>query len=401
MSDKNENNESNKEFYLDNSASTRMRTEALEDYRRVATENYGNPSSLHSRGFEAKSELDRAREIILATVGTNIKDSQIVFTASGTEANNLAILGRAFAKTRYRNGAKLICSAGEHASVSSPLAALTDLGYRVAELPTVGGEVDMAALERELTKDTVLVSVMMVNNETGAVYDLPHIARLVHDRCPEALFHVDATQGYMKLPFTKKSIGADMITLSSHKIGGPKGVGALIIDRSVIKAHGIAPLMLGGGQEDAMRSGTENVPGIAAFATAARLAQSELPDEYQRLEALRAYLIRSLGDDALAEISITDPQRHAPHILNITLPNIKSETMLHYLSAEGIYVSSGSACSSHGNHVSSALTSYGRSAAEADHSIRISLGRENTEGDIDALCAALKRGLSALARVSH
>lgn len=394
-------NDNKKEIYLDNSATTRMRAEALEDYRRVATESYGNPSSLHSRGFEAKSELDRARDIILATVGSNIKDSQIVFTASGTEANNLAILGRAFSKARYRNGAKLICSAGEHASVSSPMAMLTELGYRVAELPTSGGEVDMAALERELTKDTVLVSVMMVNNETGAVYDLHRIARLVHDRCHEALFHVDATQGYMKLPFTKKSIGADMMTLSSHKIGGAKGVGALVIDRSVIKAHGISPLLLGGGQEDALRSGTENVPGIAAFATAARLAHSELPDEYRRLEALRSYLISSLGKGTLAEISITDPARHAPHILNITLPNIKSETMLHYLSSEGIYVSSGSACSSHGNHVSSALTAYGRSAAEADHSIRISLGRENTEEDIDALCAALERGLATLARVSR
>ncbi len=386
-----------KEIYLDNSATTAIRPEALEKYCEVSTKHYGNPSSLHKMGHDAEQELDRARESILATMGAS--GSRLVFTASGTEANNLAIIGRAHAKERYKKGAKVICSLGEHASVSAPMELLRLEGYKLSSIPTLGGELDIAALERELTDDVILVSVMMVNNETGAVYDLPRIARLVHSRCPEALFHVDATQGYMKIPFTKKSIGADMITISSHKIGGPKGIGALVVDERIITEHGLAPMLLGGGQEGALRSGTENVPGIAAFAEAARLAYSELKDEYERTEALRGYLIKSLLQDGLSEISITDPARHAPHILNVTLPGIKSETMLHYLSSFGIYVSSGSACSSHGTHTSTALTAYGRSTSEADCSIRISLGRHNTRDDIDALVKALGEGLKRLARV--
>lgn len=386
-----------KEIYLDNSATTVIRQEALEKYCEVSTKHYGNPSSLHKMGHEAEQELERARQIILGTVGAD--GSRLIFTASGTEANNLAIIGRAHAKDRYKRGAKIICSLGEHASVGAPMELLRSEGYKLASIPTPGGELDISALERELADDVILVSVMMVNNETGAVYDLPRIARLVHSRCPEALFHVDATQGYMKLPFTKKSIGADMITLSSHKIGGPKGVGALVVDERIITERGLSPMILGGGQEGALRSGTENVPGIAAFAEAARLASTELRDEYERTEALRGYLIEVLGQGDLAEISITDPARHAPHILNVTLPEIKSETMLHYLSSFGIYVSSGSACSSHGAHASTALTAYGRSSGEADCSIRISLGRYNTRDDIDALAEALREGLKRLARV--
>lgn len=389
-----------RQIYLDNAATTRMRPEAMAEYIRVSESVWGNPSSLHSFGNEAEHVLTAAKQTVLNTLGA--KDAQIVFTASGTEANNLAILGHALSKERYKNGAKIITTEGEHASVSSPIEELVKQGFRTYALSTKGGTIDLSELERELTRDVILVSVMMVNNETGAVYNIPAVKRLMATKCPDALLHVDATQGYMKIPFTKAGIGADLITVSSHKIGGPKGVGALIIDRDVIKKRGLAPVVYGGGQGIGLRSGTENVAGVAAFAEAARLAHLELKESISKMSALRERLVNRLAKDArLKEISPTLPKNHAPHILNVTLPQIKSETMLHYLSSEGIFVSSGSACSSNGGHLSSALTSYGRSEAEADSSIRISFSKDNTEEDVDALAEALANGLTRLARINR
>ena len=387
-----------KEIYLDNAATTKIRPEAMAEYVRVSENIWGNPSSLHSRGSDAERVLTESKQTILNTLGA--KDAEIVFTASGTEANNLAIFGHAFSKERYKNGAKIITTAGEHASVTSPYEELKKQGFKVVTLSTKNGEIDIAELTRELTRDVILVSVMMVNNETGAVYNIPLIARTLKGKCPEALLHVDATQGYMKIPFTKAGIGADLITVSSHKIEGPKGVGALIIDKDVIKKRGLAPVIYGGGQALGLRSGTENVPGVAAFAKAATLAHAEIKDSVAKMNSLRERLIdRITTDERLSEISLTLPKNHAPHILNLTLPSIKSETMLHYLSSEGIYVSSGSACSSNGGHLSSALTAYGRSDSEADSSIRVSFSHTNSEEDVDALVEALAAGLSKLARI--
>jgi cysteine desulfurase len=204
----------------------------------------------------------------------------------------------------------------------------------------------------------------------------------------------------MKIPFTMASVGADMITLSSHKIEGPKGVGALVIDAKIMKNRGLAPIIYGGGQGAGLRSGTENVPGIAAFGVAVTEGQRDIRKNYAKLSELREYLISKLSENlSLSEISPTLPESHAPHILNITLPAIKSETMLHFLSALGIFVSSGSACSSNSAHKVSALTAYGRSESEADCSIRISFSHRNEKNDVDELCAALESGLMRLARI--
>ncbi len=389
-----------RQIYLDNAATTRIRAEAMAEYVRVSENLWGNPSSLHSLGSDAERVITSSKQTLLYTLGA--KDAEIVFTASGTEANNLAIIGRAFSKERYKKGAKIITTLGEHASVREPLEELKKQGFKIAYLSTKDGKIDMDELMRELTQDVILVSVMMVNNETGAVYNVPAIARAMRAKCPEAILHVDATQGYMKIPFTKAGIGADLITISSHKIEGPKGVGALVIDKDVIKKRGLSPVLYGGGQELGLRSGTENVPGIAAFAEAARLAHRDIGQRISKTQALRSRLIEGIrSDERLSELSLTLPENHAPHILNVTLPSIKSETMLHYLSSEGIFVSSGSACSSNGNHLSSALTAYGRSDAEADSSIRISLSPNNEEGDVDALIEALARGLEKLARIKR
>ncbi len=385
-----------RKIYLDNSATTKIREEALDKYVRVSRDCFGNPSSLHTEGFMAERELEAARASILKTVGGD--KCNVIFTSSGSEANNLAIVGRGLARERFRHGCRVITTMGEHASVSEPFVRLSELGLRTDYIPTRGGALDFDWLSRELSRDVVLVSVMMANNETGAVYDLPRLSKLVRQMCPDALIHVDATQGYMKIPFTLGAIGADMVTLSSHKIEGPKGVGALVVREECIKTKALAPVILGGGQEGGLRSGTENVPGIAAFGVAAELGFKTLREDVSKMESLRSYLIDSLGSAELSLIKPVLPPHHAPHILNLILPSIKSETMLHFLSSFGIFVSSGSACSSNTGHHSDALTAYGYTPDEADSSIRVSFSKHNTKEDVDALCDALKEGLSRLAR---
>ena len=385
-------------IYLDNSATTKICPEALEKYIEVSNSEFGNPSSLHAMGVNAEKILDSARREILNSVRDT--QSRVVFTASGSEANNLAIMGRALSKERYRKGAKIITTDSEHASVSSPLSKLREMGFTIVNISTRGGIIDLEELKKELTENVILVTVMMVNNETGALYDVATVGKLMREQCPDAYLHVDATQSYLKVPFTKKSTGADMITVSSHKIEGPKGIGALIIDPSVIKSRGLSPVIMGGGQELGLRSGTENVPAAAAFGEAVRIGFRDADEHFNKTSSLRGYLIEKISTmPALADISVTNPENHAPHILNITLPKIKSETMLHYLSASGIFVSSGSACSSNSAHKSSALVAYGRTADEADCSLRISFSHRNEPSDVDALCDALASGISRLARI--
>ncbi len=385
------------QIYLDNSATTKIRDEALEVYNRVSREQYGNPSSLHGVGLLAERELERARGEILASLGMRAGD--VFFTGSGTEANNLAIIGRALAKERFRGG-KIITTDSEHASVTSPLSALEKMGFRIVKISTRGGELDLTELERELTHDTVLVSIMLVNNETGALYDVQRAAALTKRLAPEALFHTDATQAYLKIPFTMAALGADLITVSSHKIEGPKGVGALIADSKVMKTKALSPIIFGGGQEHGMRSGTENVPGIAAFGEAVRMGRAEVKESYEYMSALRDHLTELISkDESLHDISMTLPRECAPHILNITVRGIKSETLLHYLSKSEIYVSSGSACSSHDKHSSPALIAYGRSAEEADSSVRISISHRTEKEELDVFVAALRGALSTLARI--
>ncbi len=383
-----------KEIYFDNSATTRISEEALAEYIRVSTDVYGNPSSRHRLGFLAEEVLTEARRKILSSLGA--KDGKIIFTSGGTEGNNLAILGRAHAKSRFKGG-RVITTAGEHSSVSHTLASLRAEGFDTTEIPTRDGLFDFEAFMTALTPKTVLVSVMAVNNETGALYPLKKISDMLHRVCPEALFHVDATQSYMKVPFTPKSIGADMITLSSHKIEGPKGVGALWISDAVLRAKGLSPLLIGGGQEEGLRSGTENVPGAAAFAKAAEVYSASFAQRREKVSALRLYLIERLS--TLEGVSLNLPKGEcAPHILSVTVGGMKSETVLNDLSGKGIYVSSGSACSSHDAHLSSALLAFGKTADEADSTVRVSLSYRNTVQEADAFVEALSETLRTRAK---
>ena len=388
----------NRRIYLDNSATTEICEEALSAYIEASRMHFGNPSSLHSIGHDAELAIEDARRKILRSL--HITNGDIIFTGSGSEANNLAILGRAYAKERFRTGAKIITSMGEHASVNMPLEKLAREGYKIAKIPTRGGVFDLSSFERELTGDTVLVTVMLVNNETGAVYNIPEISAIMKRRCPNAYLHVDATQGYMKIPFSPAVLGADMVTVSAHKIKGPKGIGALYISDRVKTERGISPIVFGGGQENGLRSGTENVPAIVAFGKAAEVGLTSIKESAEKLSTLYMYLTRRLRESAtLRELKLITPPMHASHIANITLPAIKSETMLHYLSALGIFVSSGSACSSNSGHRSEALIAFGKTEAEADTSIRVSFSDKNELSDVDALIEALESGILKLARI--
>ena len=386
-----------KEIYLDNSATTRICEKALEKYIEVSRMQFGNPSSLHALGVVAEGVLKEARRSLARALGAT--DGEILFTASGSEANNLAILGRAHAKERYLKGSKILTTAGEHSSVREPLKKLQSEGYTVVEIPTRGGKIDLEVLERELKcGDCILLTMMLVNNETGALYDLATVSSLMKKYQKDAVLHIDATQAFLKVPFSPKSLGADLITVSSHKVEGPKGVGALYISDFIKKTRGLSPILYGGGQESGFRPGTENVPAICAFGEAVNLTRGEISQRVRAISSLREKLISLLKEET-PEIAITVPPVSAPHILNITLPFIKSETMLHFLSREGIYVSSGSACSSNrAHHASSALLAYGHSEKEADASLRISLSHHNTEEELRELLNALKKGLSSLAR---
>ena len=385
------------ELYFDNSATTRMSEDALKTYLSVARERYGNPSSLHGMGQNAEAVLNDARKTVAKTLG-DTAGGTVLFTSGGTEANNLAIFGRAHAKPRFK-GKTILTSAGEHASVKMPLKALADEGYRIVEIPTVGGRLDPDAIKKLATPDVILASVMLVNNETGALYDVAAVAAALRFSCPDAILHVDATQAYLKVPFTVKSLGCQLLTLSSHKIEGPKGTGALWIDPAVIRNRGLSPILLGGGQEDGLRSGTEDPPSCAAFAKAAAIGFSALAENREKLTALRDRLLTRLREDPrLSGVRPNLPPVFAPHILSLTLPRIKSETMLHALSARSIYVSSGSACSSHGKHGVSALSAFGLTDSDADATVRISFSHRNTPEQVDLLAEALAEEVARLAR---
>ena len=383
-----------REIYFDNSATTKMSARAIEKMTSVARECYGNPSSLHSVGLSAERAIGEARGIILSSLGIlRPQRGELVFTAGGTEANNMAIIGTALAKA-HRGGEKIIITEGEHSSVEECAKYLETKGFTIVRAPTRGGELDIDFI-RANSKGAILCSLMQVNNETGALYDVKTAFEVVKEQSPDCITHIDAVQSYLKVKFTKKSVGADLISLSAHKVNGAKGVGALYIAPELLKAKKITPVILGGGQEFGLRSGTENVYGICAFGEAVREHTERLNDEIETMRELREYIISHLPSEIRANL----PKKSAPHIINITLPKIKSETALHALSARGIFVSSGSACSSNSAHKASrALVAFGLTEDEADSSLRISLCPQSTKDEADALIEALYEIIKQLAR---
>lgn len=373
-------------IYLDNSATTAVCQEAVERMMYVMTERYGNPSSLHTFGIDAQREVTRARSEVAALIGA--KPEQVVFVSGGTEANNVAILGGAEARNRQPHIA--VTTTIEHPSVSACFDRLEAQGWTVVRVqPETDGSISPEAIERACTPDTTLVSVMSVNNETGALMDISSIVARVRRIAPRALIHTDAVQAAGKIPLRAEKWGVDLLSVSSHKLHGPKGVGALYIRKGVR----VLPRVFGGGQENGLRSGTEPVPAIAGFGAAASAVPS-LAEQAQRYEALKACLIEELGSHP--DVRFHTPVGGVPYIVNISLVGFRSETVLHFLAQRGIFVSSGSACAK-GKH-STVLTAMGLSAAEIDSSLRISFCRNNTSEDVRALCGALREAAAVLQR---
>ena len=381
-------------IYLDNSATTPLCQNAI-DKMHQAIEVFGNPSSLHSAGFEAEKLKESARDTIYKALAVKkTSGDRIIFTSGGTEANNLAIFGCVHSKPSNK-GKKIITTDSEHQSILTPFKTLESEGYEVVYLPTKNGYVDIEDVKKNVDKNTIFISVMTVNNETGAMYDIKNIFKVAKSINPKITTHTDCVQGFMKMPFSPVSLNADMCTVSSHKIHGPKGCGALYVCADVIKTKRLTPIICGGGQENNFRSGTENMIGICGFGGAVEYMHKNVSDNFKRVSTLKEYAVGKLS----SIVKINQPSVCLPNIINFTLPSIRSETMLHYLSGKDIFVSSGSACSSnHAKTASHVLLAFGLSNKEADSSLRVSLSETNTKEDIDKLIEALSRGIDTLAR---
>ena len=372
-----------KQHYLDNSATTRVSDAAAAKALAMMTGNYGNPSSLHRMGIDAEREIESARGVIAQSLGVDAK--QILFTSGGTEANNTAVFGAA--EALRRRGSRVIVSAVEHSSVYESAARLKEKGFDVCYAPVDSrGVVRLDALEELLNESTILVCVMAVNNETGSVQPTEQIAKLVKSRSKNALFHVDAVQAYCKTPLKPKKWGVDLMTVSAHKLHGPKGVGALYLGDGAR----IIPLLYGGEQQKKLRPGTESAPLIAAFGEAVK--EAEIAANLSHVKALNAYALDRLN--AIGGVSINSPENALPYIINLSVAGIRSEIMLHHLESRGVYVSSSSACAK--GKPSYVLSAMGLSRERVDSAIRVSFSKFNTEEDIDALVEGIENGIATL-----
>ncbi len=373
------------EHYLDNAATTRVCPEAAQAALYAMTEGYGNPSSTHTKGRQAARLLSHAREQVAAALGCEAQE--LVFTSCGSESDNWAILGGAEANRRV--GGHIISSAVEHDAVRKSLDELERRGFTVTRLrPDASGAIRVEDVRDALREDTALVTLMLVNNETGGVTDIAAIARELRLRSSHALLHTDAVQGFLKVPFSARTLGADLISISGHKIHAPKGVGALYIRRGLR----LRPFIAGGGQENGRRAGTEAVSQICAFGEAAELGARAAKDSQARMAALKASIVEKLSA-ALPDVLFVDSA--APHILSLSLPGYRSEVLMNVLESKEIYVSKSSACKKGGrSHV---LEAMGLDTRRIDGALRIGLSRYTTEEDIDALCAALIEAHGTLA----
>ena len=374
------------EIYLDNSATTRVCEKSAELVLELMTQCYGNPSSLHKKGLEAQREVAHARQAVAVSLGAQPRE--IIFTSGGTEANNLAVLGGAAAGRR--RGKRIVTTAIEHPSVLEPMRQLEKEGFEVVFLtPDADGRVPEEAVLKAVTGDTILISVMAVNNELGSIQPIEVLKKAVKRAGAPALVHVDGVQAYGKLPLRPEKLGIDLLTVSGHKIHGPKGVGALYVSKNAR----ILPRTFGGGQERELRPGTEAAPLIAGLGAAVE----ELPDwrqAYSRMEKLRDYTLQKLS--GLEGVEVNSPVEGLPYLLNFSALGIRSETMLHFLAQRGIYVSSGSACAK--GKQSHVLKAAGLPDSRISSAIRVSFSRENTERDADALAEGVREGLACLAR---
>lgn len=375
--------------YLDNSATTAVCEAAVSRMVQVMTDQFGNPSSLHRLGIEAESVMTVAREQVAVLMG--VSPERIVFTSGGTEANNLAILGAAAAKERTAR--KAVTTAGEHPSVAACFDELERQGWQITRVPLrPDGSVTPQDIEAACNADTVLVSAMTVNNETGALLDIAETVKRIKRKAPQALFHTDAVQAAGKLALKAERLGVDLMSVSSHKIHGPKGCGALYIRKGVR----VLPRQIGGGQEKGLRSGTEATPAIAGFGAAAAALPTPA-EQKEHFEKLREALLAGVA--GIPDVKFHLPANGVPYIVNLSVPGLRSETMVHFLAQRDVFVSGGSACSK--GKLSPVLTAMGLPESEVDSALRISFCHTNTQHDIERFCAALQEATGTLQRRSR
>ena len=367
-------------IYLDNSATTKPCKEAVEAITKALTENWANPSGLYNFGIDAARKLRNARHTVASAMGA--EPDRIFFTSGGTEADNWAIHGAV--KRMGKRGKHIITTAIEHHAVLNPMKELETQGFEITYLQPDGlGNVSVADLKEALRKDTILVSVMMVNNEVGSVMPIAQMAKLTHKICPDAIFHTDAVQGFLKVPFSAKTLGADLITVSSHKIHGPKGAGALYISP---RLRSFPALLLGGGQEGGYRSGTEATPAIFGFAAAAEAGAASFRADILQEKAM----LHGLADKLSALEGIRINGAHdAPHILSISIPGVPTQNSINILQDSGICVSAGSACAK--GHRSHTLTSMNLPPEVMDSSFRVSICSNTTQDELDKLAEVIEK----------
>lgn len=369
-------------IYLDNSATTRPCPEAVEATTNALTSGWGNPSSLYRFGIEANDALRNARYKVAAALGA--EPGRVFFTSGGTEADNWAIFGSI--RRMGKRGKHIITTAIEHPAVLNCFKQLQSDGYEVTYLqPDVLGNISVESLKTALRNDTILVSVMMVNNETGAVMPIDKMAKLTHRVCPDAIFHTDAVQGFLKVPFQAKTLGADLISISSHKVHGPKGAGALYISP---RLKSFPPMLFGGGQESGFRSGTEATPAILGFAEACQVCKASLSEDIFREKELINGLVDRLCK--LDGVKING-SHEAPHILSLSIPGLPTQNSINILQDAGICVSAGSACAK--GHRSHVLVAMGISPEIIDGAFRISIGRDTTKEELDLLLDVIEKDL--------
>ncbi|MEW4412994.1 cysteine desulfurase family protein [Clostridium sp. AN503] len=379
------------EAYFDNSASTKVLDSVKDIVVKTMTEDYGNAAAKHRKGVEAERYIREARSVIAGTL--KAAEKEILFTSGGSESNNMALIGTALANQRA--GKHIISTAVEHPSVYNPLTYLEELGFEITFLPVDrDGHISLKELEDSIRPDTILVSVMYVNNEVGAVEPIEEISRIIRTKNPNTLFHVDAIQAYGKFVIRPKKQGIDLLSVSGHKIHAPKGVGFLYI-RAGVK---IKPLIYGGGQQNGMRSGTENVPGVAGLGVAAKEAYTDHEEKIRRMTELKDYMTDRLGELEGTVVNSKKGAESAPQIVSVSFEGVRSEVLLHALEDKGIYVSSGSACSSHHPGISGTLKGIGLPQKLLDATIRISFGAFSTKEEVDYCIDVLKEVLPVLRR---
>lgn len=379
------------EVYLDNSATTKCFKDVAELMMTIMCEDYGNPSSMHNKGMQAENYIRNAKDIISRNLKVNEKE--ILFTSGGTESDNIALIGSAMAN--YRAGRHLITTKIEHPAILQTMKYLEEQGFEVTYLPVdKNGQIRLEDLEKAIRNDTILVSIMHTNNEIGALQPIEEAGSLIKKINPNIIFHVDAVQGFGKFRINPKKMNIDLLSVSGHKIHGPKGVGFLYINEKIK----IKPIIFGGGQQKGMRSGTENVPGVAGLAKAIEMIYADLDENVERLYRLKEHFIAGVIQIPDIKINGLTGRESAPHVISVSIRGIRSEVMLHALEEKGVYVSAGSACASNKPQTSDTLKAIGVEKELLDSTIRFSMSEFTTQEEIDYTLKAMQEIIPMLRR---